>query len=607
MEETANHFASNGAEAASAQTAVAQPANSAAPVETVAPAKPPRVIDAAAWLASAAAAKGENFPLERIAAGKNSPLLWGTASLAAERIAFLSKLHRATLGKKWKSDLAAELQRFLGQHVVAEISADHALEVLAWAYLLPFAGSADLFQRLFAWLDAPLASAAPESALPQLLLKVELPLLLARFSPDPKTATSLRKGAIGAEARVANAWLDPFGLPSQERAALLRPWLAALIRSKELLRGSDVQLTDAANDRLERLTRHVLRLSRPDGGSVLGMAAGSATDRELLTAAVLATGSNAGLAQAALGKGVADKKPPKGAPTAALYSPKSSFAILRNRWATPQTQATLDFAGDATWLDVSCGNQSLLHGSWDVSLRVNDAPLTPLGPWTEVCWHDDVDCDYLEIERKFSGGWLLQRHLLLVRSDECVLLADSLLDETKRTPEEFVATAAEAPRLEYSTTLHMPTAVSLALQKDTREGHLQVGRKPLGLVLPLALGEWRKQPTAGELTTADQQLQHRLVTRGRNLFAPLWIDLNPNRFKGAECTWRQLTIGEFLQVQPREIAVGYRVQVRHSNWLLYRSLAWRGNRTVLGKNYATDFACSRFQPNGETQEILEVQ
>ncbi|WP_254513094.1 hypothetical protein [Anatilimnocola floriformis] len=566
--------------------------------------KPARAIDASAWLANLA--PNSDFPLARIAAGKTSPLLWGADSLPAERVNLIGKLHKATLVRKWKGE-AAELARFLAQTVSSEPSTDHALEILAWAYLLPVVKSAELLQQLFAWHDAVLASATPATALPQLLLKVELPLLLALAAPDLKTATALRKGAIGAESRVANAWIDPLGLPSQARAELLRPWLATIIRAQELLRNSEVQFSDTARERLEKLTRHVLRLSRPDGGSTLGPAAGSTADRELLTAAVIATNSNAALAQLALGKGAADKKPAKGTPPAAFYSQKSSFAVLRNRWAAPQTQATFDFSGDNTWLDVSCGNQSLLHGNWDVALKVNDTALTPLGPWTDVCWHADPDCDYLEIERKFSGGWLLQRHVMIVRQDECLLLADSLLDETKRTPEEFLATAAQAPRLDYSTSLQLPSSIAFAPQQDTREGYLQAGRKPLGLVMPIALPEWRKQPSSGELSVNGSQLQHRLQTRGRNLFAPLWIDLNPNRFKNAECTWRQLTIGEFLQVQPREVAVGFRVQVRYSNWLLYRSLAWRGNRTVLGKNFATDFACSRFQPNGETQEILEVQ
>ncbi len=606
MEDPTNQYSSSRADLILA----APPAEAA---ELAAPAKPARVIDAAAWLTNAAA-RGTWLPLLRIAAGKNSPLLWGAEALPAETLSLIAKLHKAALAGRTKSDLTADLAQFLSVPLSAEVVANRASEALAWAYLLPAiarsneAKGAELLKRLFEFVDAaPLNNAAASSALLQLLVKLELPLLLAHFAPEAKLATALRKGAIGAESRLAGAWLDPFGLPTQDLPKLLRPWLATLLRAHELLRGTDQQFSDTARERLERFARHVLRLSRPDGGSILQTAAGTTIDREYLTATVMATNSTAPLALLALGKGVADKKPVKGMPAAPLYSPKSSLAVLRNRWAAPPTQATVDFSGPQVWLDVSCGNQSLLHGPWDVSVRVNDTAATPLGPWTEVCWHSDADCDYLEIEQKLSGGWLLQRHILLARQDECLLLADSLLDETKRTPAEFMATAAEAPRLDYATDLLLSPAVSFQPQKDSREGHLQAGRKPLALVMPIALPEWRKQAVTGELSSTEGHLQHRLQTRGRNLFAPLWLDLNPNRFKGSQCTWRQLTIGEFLNVQPREVAVGFRVQVHYSQWLLYRSLAWRGNRTVLGKNFATDFACCRFQPNGETQEILEVQ
>lgn len=574
--------------------------------------KRPRAVDETAWIASCVATHPWR-PLARIAAGKGSALLWGGCRLSAETAIFLAKVQRATIAQRWNKDLSPELSFFLDDiSPTGEVSLDQAVECLAWAYLLPTIAKQDktqaaapLLKRLLEFVDAPAASSSGASVVAQLLLKVELPLLLANFAPDAKTATSLRKGAIGAEARFANSSLDNLSVPQELTA--IRPWLASLVRTHELARSTDSPFSDTAKDRLERLARHVLRLSRPDGGSMLQTAAGTANDREFLTAVVMSSPSTTPIAALALGKGKVDKKPIKGMPVAPFYSANSSLAVLRTQWALPQTQATLDFSGSQPWLDVSCGNQSLLHGTWDAAIRVNDAELSPIGPWTEVCWHSDADCDYIEIEQKLSGGWLLQRHLLLVRRDECMLLADSLLDETKRTPEEFLATTAQAPRLDYATSLPLSRGITFAPQQATRDGHLQQGKKPLALVMPIALPEWRKQPVNADLSSMDGLLSHRIRTQGRNLFAPVWFDLNPKRFKGAECTWRQLTIGEHLQVQPREVAVGYRVQIHYSQWLMYRSLAWRGNRTVLGKNYATDFACCRFQPNGETQDILEVQ
>lgn len=573
-----------------------------------------RQIDAAAWLGEIRRLHPWS-PLGRLASAKTLPLLWGLADLAESNREQLTKLQRATHSPRWKKELAPALQSWLQTVAASElISPEQALAALAWAYLLPVLATEDktnlaapLLGQLIRLADQPLSGDAPESLFRQLWLKLELPLVLAHFTSDLRLANSFRKAALGAEARLATAGLDSLSFPKSARAKLLRPWFAALVRAKELLRGSEVEFSDTAQERLQRLGRNVLRLTRPSGASALHTELGSASDREFLAAAVLALPDLFPLAKVALGKPAREAKLPKGLPAAPQYSPHSSLAILRTSWTAPPVQATIDFSGPQVWLDLSAGNQSLLHGSWAATIRANDEVLSPTSDWTEVCWHSDADCDYLEIEQKLSGGWLLQRHLLLVRRDEALLVADSLLTENKLPPQEFLASASSAPRLEFSTSLPLSPGVSFAPQLDTREGRLHAAKKPLGLVLPLAMPEWRKQPCPGDLTATENTLTYSLRTTGRNLFAPLWLDLNPNRFHKAEATWRQLTIGESLAVQPREVAVGYRVQVHYSQWLLYRSLAWRGNRTVLGKNFATDFACCRFHPNGEVDEILEVQ
>jgi hypothetical protein len=58
---------------------------------------------------------------------------------------------------------------------------------------------------------------------------------------------------------------------------------------------------------------------------------------------------------------------------------------------------------------------------------------------------------------------------------------------------------------------------------------------------------------------------------------------------------------------PRDRAVGYRVQFGRQNWLLYRTLAPRGNRTVLGQNYSSEFVCCRMLKTGKTESIIEIE
>ena len=69
-------------------------------------------------------------------------------------------------------------------------------------------------------------------------------------------------------------------------------------------------------------------------------------------------------------------------------------------------------------------------------------------------------------------------------------------------------------------------------------------------------------------------------------------------------TWRQLTVGEKLQIQKPDVAVGYRVQAGGDQWLFYRSLAAPASRTLLGQNVLHEFYAARFDMEGEADELL---
>jgi hypothetical protein len=55
------------------------------------------------------------------------------------------------------------------------------------------------------------------------------------------------------------------------------------------------------------------------------------------------------------------------------------------------------------------------------------------------------------------------------------------------------------------------------------------------------------------------------------------------------------------------LAVGYRVQVGGQQWLFYRSLGPRGNRTLLGHNLVTEFLAARFNRDGVAESLLEIE
>ena len=84
------------------------------------------------------------------------------------------------------------------------------------------------------------------------------------------------------------------------------------------------------------------------------------------------------------------------------------------------------------------------------------------------------------------------------------------------------------------------------------------------------------------------------------------IDLKRRRSKKPR-TWRQLTVGEKMEVMPPDVAVGYRAQSGDDQWLFYRSLGPAGNRTLLGHNIAGEFSAGRFLSTGKFKEWIEIE
>ena len=141
--------------------------------------------------------------------------------------------------------------------------------------------------------------------------------------------------------------------------------------------------------------------------------------------------------------------------------------------------------------------------------------------------------------------------------------------------------------------------------EETREGHLAIDHS-VARVLPLALPEWRLEPDPGELSGAGENLCWETRGRGRCLFHPLLFDLNPRRGE-KPLTWRRLTVAERREIQPPDVAVGYRIQIGKPQWVIYRALAHAGNRTVLGQNYSQEFVMARFKKDGTSGPLIEIE
>lgn len=249
------------------------------------------------------------------------------------------------------------------------------------------------------------------------------------------------------------------------------------------------------------------------------------------------------------------------------------------------------FADQSVQVELTCGRKLAWSGPWHWEVRHNGEPALPISSWESTCWVSDADARYLELEIRLSGGLRIQRHLLLARKDRFLFLADAVLGD-------------RPGKIEYRGILPLAPGVKFRGADESREGRLVCGTS-LAQVLPLALPEWRLDVRMGELTATDQGLELRQTIEGRRLFAPLFFDLDPRRFR-RRLTWRQLTVGENLAALPADAAVGYRVAVGKQQWLIYRSLGPKGNRTVLGHNLATETLIAKFE-KGEVETIMEIE
>jgi hypothetical protein len=124
--------------------------------------------------------------------------------------------------------------------------------------------------------------------------------------------------------------------------------------------------------------------------------------------------------------------------------------------------------------------------------------------------------------------------------------------------------------------------------------------------MPLALHEWRADPRGGSLVEENGRLILSQRQHGSAICCPMFFDFNRKRSK-SERTWRQLTVGDMLEVVPSDIAVGYRIQSGEDQWLIYRSLGKPGNRTLLGHNVAGEFCAGRFTTAGKFKEWIEIE
>jgi hypothetical protein len=482
-------------------------------------------------------------------------------------------------------------------------------------------------------LDALCHSAKEAAGLPFAQMQVtkqlnggELPLTLACMLPQ--LSDSDCDGFVDAGVTCitlgAREMLDGEGLPHARWIPNLRTLLACWTRCLRLARHTKgVAFDQDVTSQYEWMVRQALRLSRGDGSLIF---TASSWDEPLFDAALQLDSDPADrLAARSLpwkqppsfsgaaapkgprppaakaGKSKKASKPAKPAkpaksgrvkpPKPSIMSEWSEFGLLRSSWEPHSPQLALAFDNRRVRAELNAAGHNWLAGTWSFQATADGKPLQPADDYSEVCWHSDKEVDYLELQLPLTQDWQLQRHYLLDRRDGFLFLADALVG-----PQEAdVQFAVDYP---------LAADVNVEVDSETRELTLRSGKRT-ATALPLALPEWHAERSPGEFRLSGGRLQQTWQRRGARAFLPLFIHLNPGRSK--RFTWRRLTVAEDLRILPETVAVGYRVQFGDFHYLFYRSLAAAAPRTVLGQHIGSEFLAGRFLPDGELDELIEIE
>jgi hypothetical protein len=481
----------------------------------------------------------------------------------------------------------------------------YALEALAWCHALPqLAGNLppelwwDLLEHLLGAVAEAEATAWDHDRLTHQWLAGELPLTLSYLMGEITPCRKLGRPARRALSTGLVELLDGEGLPHAEHLPMLRPLLACWTRCRAI--GNEAAKgcwNEAAQIQYEWLVRQALRLARPDGAHVFCLGQSGAWCQELFDAAIRLGGDDDDrrIAALVLPRPRKSKSPPprkRRLPASGVHSEWAGVGVLSAGWEPGAPRLAVLYPDRSVQLEFQCRGELLWTGRWELEICRDGRPVRPLGPWEEVCWVSDDDVDYLELEMSFQGGLCVQRQMALAKEDDLLLLADAILGDRPAS-------------LEYRGYLPLPEGTSFRPAEETREGYLK-GRRRLALALPLALPEWRADRRVGSLTETDRGLELRQQGQGRAMYAPLAFDLRPRRMT-RPFTWRQLTIAEDLDVQPNDVAVAYRLRLGKDQWLIYRALASKGNRTVLGHNLTSEMLLAQFDRSGEVDPLVEIE
>lgn len=396
---------------------------------------------------------------------------------------------------------------------------------------------------------------------------------------------------------------DNDGTVHAEITTRLPLWLASLLRCTAWADAFEAELWNAderglVNDVCER----TLALCRADGR--LALTNGLAMDPlPVLTAAAelfdWPSGNPSLACLMSLHRHASGQKPSRTSRAGgALVMPSNQsdwarFALLRSDWSATADSVAVTHHAALPQLDVTIGGEALLHGPWDLQLRIGDAQIELADEWSCVCWETDPEADYVELQMCGPGKLRVERMILLSRTDRFLLLADSV-------------SGVKNERIELTSQLPLVGGLTATAETATRQWQLRGPRSRVRMI-PLGLPADRVHSTPHACTVADGMIRLQHLAEGRGLLAPLVFDWHPER-RNAAVDWKPLTVTEEGKILRSDQAAGYRLRVGAAQWLFYRSLQSTGqSRAVLGHHTFNETVIARFDKAGDVEPLLMIE
>ena len=497
---------------------------------------------------------------------------------------------------------------WLAKPEATRVGASEAIQCLAWAYALPRLATRipaqlwrELLWKLLQTVEEAEVGSDQVCGWSQLLTSGELPLVLAYQLPELPDCQRLAKPASRFVSQCMEQWFDGQGLPHANNLVSIRPLLATLTRSFRICRETEgAKLRKSALSEFDWFVRQTLRLTRCDLTSAMTSADESTSKKsftDLFQAALSVTKDKQDvlLFQTVLhaysSKSVAAPEEDELPDGPSYQSDWSDCAVLQPSWSPAAPRLSVLHGEKTLRGEFSIGRKSVFVGDLTPSLTIDRETVTIQDKWECVCWFADDDVDMLEIRTTLSNGWKLERQYLMAREDQFLFTAD-------------VLAGPQDAQITYHNSLPLCEGITFRANAESNEGFL-AAKSRLGLVMPLALPEWRDETRNGSLSQGQDGLHFEMTAFGSRLYAPLFIDFHRRRMR-ATSTWRRLTIADQLRIVKHDEAVGYRIQAGIEQWLIYRSLQPTTSRTVLGQHLSDEFVCGRFLNDGTIEALVEV-